>query len=275
MLMNSSIDFLEKKSKEMKLCAINTVLNAGRGHLGGSLSSADILVMLYYSGVMKYNIKDIKDPLRDRFIMSKGHSNNVFHAILADVGFFDKKELENYTKNNSILGGHCDFEVPGIDASTGALGHGLGIASGMALNAKLNNCDYKVFCVIGDGELQEGSMWEALLFSAHHKLNNLIIYLDYNKLSCENFVEENCSLEPIIDKFKSFNYEVFNVVGNNMEDLLLNTSRALSSTIKSPKILICNTTKGLGLMSLENTPKSHHVLPIKGEVEEIRMRLCQ
>ena len=171
------INFIRNKVKQTKLRAFDAVINAGSGHLGGSFSCAEILCTLYYSGLMKYDAKNPKLEDRDRLILSKGHSNNVLHAILADIGCFSNDELDSYTKNGAMLGGHCDNYVPGIEVTTGALGHGLSIACGVALNSKLKEYKYNVFCIIGDGECQEGSIWEALMFASHHKLGNLIIFV--------------------------------------------------------------------------------------------------
>ena len=183
---------------------IETLLHAGRGHLASALSLVEILRVLY-DDFMKYDHGNPRDPDRDRFILSKGHGCLALYAILADKGFFPKSELRNFCARDSILGGHPEYgKIPGVETSTGALGHGLPLGIGFALNAKYEKNEYRTIVVLGDGECQEGSVWEAALSAAQHKLNNLLVIVDYNKLQSAGAVADIAELEPFSDKWRSF-----------------------------------------------------------------------
>src|SRR3989344_5241671 len=173
-----NIDKLNKKAKWVRSKALEMCINAGRGHLGGTFSCTEILVALYYGGILKISPDTIDNRNRDRLIFSKGHAMLALYAILGDLGFFDFKELQNYGKNGTILGDHPDHLIPGIEVSSGSLGHGLGIACGLALSAKMNKSNFKTFAILGDGECNEGSVWEAAMFGHNNRLNNLIVIVD-------------------------------------------------------------------------------------------------
>ena len=178
---------LKEKAKYLRKEAFEMVINAGQGHLGGSLSCTEILVALYYGDILRFDAKNPKWKNRDRFILSKGHAIATFYVALADLGFFPVSELANYSKDNALLGVHCDSRVPGAEIISGSLGHGLGIASGIALSAKLDKKEYMTFVLLGDGECQEGSTWEGAMFASHHNLNKLIAFVDRNRLGSEDF----------------------------------------------------------------------------------------
>lgn len=257
---------LKAKVKYLRRKAFEVVINAGKGHLGGSLSCAEILAVLYYGGILRFDAKNPNWEGRDRFILSKGHAVNTLHVLLADLGFFPDEQLSQFTKDGGILGGHCDNLVPGIEAVGGSLGHGLGIASGMALGFKLNATDYMTFVLMGDGECQEGSVWEAAMFAGHHRLNNLVAFVDRNRLGSEEFTEKNCQLEPFADRWKAFGWDVKSVDGHCIDELLAALKDYRTRKSERPLMIIANTIKGKGIKSLENTPKAHHTLPRGDEV---------
>lgn len=254
---------LVQKAKYIRKRAFDVVLRAGKGHLGGSLSCTELLVALYYGGILNFDPNNHINPDRDRFIMSKGHSNNTLYVVLADLGLIEESDLDCYTQDGSLLGGHCDNHVPGIEIISGSLGHGLGVAAGIALGAKLDRKEYCTYVIIGDGESQEGSIWEAAMFAAHHKLNNLVAITDRNRLGSEDFTENNAGLEPLADKWSAFGWDVTIIQDGHSIDEVMAALSNLKQTEK-PKMFIANTTKGKGISSLENTPQSHHTLP-KGE----------
>lgn len=255
------------KAKYIRKRAFEVVLQAGKGHLGGSLSSTELLVALYYGGILNFDPMNPNHPDRDRFIMSKGHSNNTLYVILADLGLIKESDLDSYTQDGSLLGGHCDIHVPGIEIITGSLGHGLGVAGGIALSAKLDNKGYRTFVIIGDGESQEGSIWEAAMFVAHHKLSNLIAITDRNRLGAEEFTENSAGLEPLADKWSAFGWEVTIIQDGHSIEQVMSALSNLEQTEK-PRMLIAQTIKGRGISSLENTPQAHHTLPKGGFIAQ-------
>lgn len=266
------MDYIDK-CKEIRRESFDMVINAGKGHLGGSFSCVEILVSLYYSGILRFNAKDANWEGRDKFVLSKGHSNNSLYVVLSDVGYYDKSELKNYTKDGSFLGGHCDHRTPGIEIITGSLGHGLGVSCGIAKAHKINNNTNMVFTIIGDGESQEGSVWEASLFASQHNLNNLVVFLDRNRLGSEDFTENTAGLDSVEQKWKSFGWEVKSVDGHNVDDILHALEGCRNRDSDKPLMIVANTTKGKGMYCLENTPPSHHHLPKPEEVEKIREHL--
>jgi transketolase len=226
-------------------------------------------VALYYGKLLKYNSKNNFDEERDRFIISKGHGSISFYPILADLGFFDKSELYNIGKGG-ILGTIPDPIIPGYESVNGSLGHGLGVGSGMAIALKAKQSDSKVVVLMGDGELNEGSVWEAIMFAPQHNLDNLTLIIDNNKVSMLDFSEKIINLNSIKDKFLAFNWEIYEIEdGHNIEDVMTNLNIALNSNNSKPKVVIANTIKGKGVEFLE---KSHlsHILSISGDkVDEI------
>ena len=264
---------LTAKAKEIRQRTLEMVLKAGAGHLGGSFSCAEILVTLYYGNILRYDAANPAWEERDRFILSKGHANNSLYVILADVGFFQADNLENYCRSGCFLGNHCDNTVPGVEVITGSLGHGLGIAAGMALAGKLDGRQHLVFAVIGDGESQEGSIWEAAMFASQHRLSNLIVFLDRNGLGSEDFTENTAGLEPVKDKWLAFGWEVHSVDGHSIDELLAVLADCRSRISDKPIMIIARTVKGKGISFLENTPRSHHTLPVGNEIEIARRDL--
>lgn len=256
---------LKSKVKELKLKAFDRAIICERGHLGGSYSCAEFLIYLYYSGLFKYDALNPKWDKRDYFILSKGHSSNVFHEILYDRKYITEEQLGK-------VSGHCDFEIPGIEATTGSLGHGLGIAAGIALGLKIDDKHNKVICVIGDGELQEGSTWEALHFIKHHELYNLLVVIDLNTLGSEDFTDNTCNHRNLKERLRSMYYNVRYIDGHHIDDISAFMEHWYNSSL-DPSILIMNTIKGKGLITLAGTSKSHHHLPVGEDIGKCRRSL--
>lgn len=256
-LTDIEIKNLEKKAHELRSLCVDTVVWAGSGHIGGSLSAMDILTILYY----KYLNIDPSKPLwedRDRFILSKGHIGVGFAPVLADKGYIDKEQLKEYNHTGSELGMHLDSnKVPGVDASTGSLGHGLPIAVGMALAARINNKNYKTYCLLGDGECDEGSVWEAAMSIAHYKITNLVTIVDRNRCMIDGETENVMSLEPFAKKWEAFGFIVKEVDGHNFTELSEAIEYALAED-KAPVVIIANTIKGCGIDFMEDNYKWHY-----------------
>jgi len=253
---------LQLKSIRYRRDLLRSIFHAGAGHTGGSLSCVDILNVLY-NRVLRVSADRVDDPGRDRYVQSKGHSVEALYVVLADRGFFPKSELETLCRYRSPLVGHPTRKVPGIEMNTGALGHGLSISVGMALAAKLDAASYRVFTLLGDGELAEGSNWEAAMAAAHYKLDNLTAILDHNTLQITGRTRDVCCNEPIDEKFAAFGWSVRHVDGHDFAQL----TEALTSEPLSgqPTIVIANTTKGKGVSFMEDVVKWHHGVP--SEVE--------
>lgn len=249
---------LDQRSKYLRSLVVRSLIGGGRGHMGSAMSLIEMLRVLY-DDIVKFNSSNPLKKDRDRVILSKGHGCLALYAILADKGFFKKKELDNTSKLNSILGGHPEsFKVRGVEASTGALGHGLGIGVGMAIAAKIKKQKQKIFVILGDGEINEGSIWEAALSASKHKLGNLKILLDYNKIQSYGPVKEVLNLEPLKDKWSSFGFDVSELNGHNVKELKANLKKFVNEKKNRPSITICNTIKGKGFYFAENNPKWHH-----------------
>jgi transketolase len=235
-----------------------------RGHVGSALSLVEILRVLY-DDVLRYNAKQPQWPGRDRCLLSKGHGCLALYAILADKGFFPASERDRFCKKDGILGGHPEaHKVPGVEASTGSLGHGLAIGVGMALNARINQANYRVFVVGSDGESQEGSVWEAALCAAKHQLSHLTVLLDYNKQQTYGTIAEVLGLEPIVDKWRSFGFAVTEVNGHSLEELRT-TLKQLPLDLKKPTAIICHTIKGKGIKLCEGNLSWHHKTKVSDE----------
>jgi transketolase len=261
--LDSVVD-LETKAKELRKSIINMIYKAGSGHPGGSLSIIDILTVLYYHE-MKIKPDNPEWFERDRFILSKGHAAPALYAILAAQGYFPSEELSNLRKIGSILQGHPDKnKTPGIDMTTGSLGQGLSIAIGMALAGKLDKADYRVYAVIGDGECQEGQIWEAALAARHYSLDNLTVFLDFNKVQLADYTEKIMSLEPIVDKWKAFGWYTMEIDGHNMGEIIDACSEAREHKGEA-SIIIANTIKGKGISYMENKAAWHGKAPNEEE----------
>lgn len=269
-LTNEEVRQLQAKACEIRKDIINIAFTAGGGHVGGSLSQTDVLVALYYH----YLNIDPTNPLkedRDRFVLSKGHAGLGWAAVLGDRGYFDKDKLKSFNKTGSPFGMHLDhLKVPGCDASTGSLGHGLAIASGMAKGAKMKGQDWKVYCVLGDGELCEGTNWEAAILAGHHKLDNLVGFVDRNKLMIDGATEDITTLEPLDDKFIAFGWHTLRIDGHDMT-AIGDAIETAHKTKGKPTMIICDTIKGKGVKLFED----NHVWHYGGLDSDIRDQACK
>lgn len=257
---------LQIKSVNYRKALLKYIKLAKAGHTGGSLSCTDILNVLY-NDVLNVSPENFHDNNRDRYIQSKGHSVEAFYVVLAEQGFFPEEDLETLCKYKSKYIGHPTRKVNGIEFNTGALGHGMPISAGIAKAAKLDNASYKVFTLIGDGELAEGSNWEAAMMAAHYKLDNLSVILDHNALQITGSNREVCSPYPIDEKFKAFGWDVVEVDGNNIHQLRATLAK-LPTTEGKPTLIIANTVKGKGVSYMEDAKKWHHGVPSDEQYEQ-------
>lgn len=263
---------LQKKANDVRINIIKSVSAAKSGHPGGSLSVADILTVLYFDK-MNIDPKNPKMPNRDRLVLSKGHVAPALYSVLAERGYFEKDELNKLRKFDCMLQGHPDMKsTPGIDMSTGSLGQGLSVANGMALTARLNKKDYKIYVILGDGEVQEGQVWEAAMTSAHYKLDNIIAILDFNGLQIDGSNEEVMNIEPIDQKFLAFGWNVIKIDGHDFNAIGNAIDEAKASNGK-PTIIIAKTIKGKGVSFMENNAGWHGTAPngeqTKDAIEEL------
>ncbi|MZP43031.1 transketolase [Heliobacterium gestii] len=257
---------LQAIAAELRQTVFQTLCKTGGGHIGPSLSIIEILTTLYFGGVLKYDPRNPQDPRRDRFILSKGHASLALYAALAKAGFIDAEELDEYCRPGSRLGGHPNMhEVPGVEASTGALAHGLSFAVGAALAAKLDGTDNRVIALLGDGECQEGAIWEAAMFSAHQRLGQLTAIVDNNKLQAMDRLDNIIAMDPFADKWRAFGWEVLEVDGHDIPALLDALDRAKIDKDGAPKLIVAHTVKGKGISFMEGVPLWHVRMPNEEE----------
>ena len=260
---------LQKTANEVRKGIVTAVHSAKAGHPGGSLSAADVFTYLYFEE-MNIDPKDQKAPNRDRFVLSKGHTAPGLYSTLAHRGYFPVEDLKTLRKLGSYLQGHpCLQHVPGVDMSSGSLGQGISAAVGMALAAKLDNKDYRTFCLCGDGEIQEGQVWEAAMFAGHRKLDNLVVIVDNNGLQIDGKIEDVCSPYPIDKKFEAFNFHVITCDGHAFASLRAAFKEA-RETKGMPTCIITKTVKGKGVSFMENQASWHGTAP-NDEQYEIAM----
>lgn len=262
----SSEKELEQIAIEVRKKLLLNIVKAGGGHTGGSMSSVDILVSLYFE-IMNINPKNPNLENRDRFIMSKGHSVESYHAVLSKRGFFSEELLNTYGDFNSMLAGHPTRKVPGIEVNSGALGHGLSVGVGIAIAAKRSGNPFNVYVLMGDGEHGEGSIMEAAAAAGHYKLDNLVAIIDRNKLQISGYTEDVLSIENLDAKYKACGWEVLSCDGNNMNELV---SALKSCPVKKgkPTFIIANTIKGKGVSFMEGKAVWHHKVPNSEELEQ-------
>ncbi|NLB52345.1 MAG: transketolase [Syntrophomonadaceae bacterium] len=263
---NDSIALVNEKALIIRESIIKMLGESGSGHTGGSLSAADIMACLYF-WELNIDPKDPKAAGRDRFVLSKGHAAPVLYATLAEKGFFPDEYLSRLRKLGSPLQGHPDMnKLSGVEASTGSLGQGISWSVGMALAEKMDKTGYRVYALLGDGELQEGMVWEAVMAAGHYHLDNLVAIVDNNSLQIDGRVEKVMGVQPIADKFKAFNWEVLSIDGHNVEQIMAALEKARS--IKNrPTVIVAKTLKGKGCSFMEDKAEWHGVAPKKDEVE--------
>ena len=267
------ISFLKEKAKGIRKSIVSMIAEAKSGHPGGSLSATDILTALYFSE-MNIDPANPKMEGRDRFVLSKGHAAPAIYATLAEKGYFSKDELMTLRKFGSRLQGHPDMKkLPGIEISTGSLGQGLSVANGMALNAKMFNENYRTYAILGDGEIQEGQIWEAAMTAAHYKLNNLCAFLDNNNLQIDGNVSEIMGVEPLDKKWEAFGWNVIKIDGHDFEQILSALDKARECKDK-PTMVIAKTIKGKGVSFMENVCGFHGVAPTLEELERALAELA-
>ncbi|HIC09114.1 MAG TPA: transketolase [Aquificales bacterium] len=258
-----SIEELKELARQVRIETIKSIYLAGSGHPGGSLSITDILVALYFGGYVNVDPQNPYKPDRDRVILSKGHAAPSFYAVLALKGFFDKELLYTLRKLGSPLQGHVSRKhTPGVEASTGSLGQGLSIALGMALKRRLDNLNYKVFCLLSDGELQEGMTWEAVMTAKHFNAKGLIAIIDNNNIQLDDFVTKvNSGIYPIEDKFKASGWHTITIDGHDFSQILKALDEAVKISEEKPVAIRAITVKGKGVSYMENTPAWHGKAP--------------
>lgn len=262
MVEETKVAFLAEKANQIRQDVLEMVYRAKTGHTGSDWSCADILVTLYY-GVMNYQVENPAWPERDRYIQSKGHAVESLWAILADRGFITQDELKTFSQFGTRLIGHPNNKVPGIEMNTGSLGHGLGVATGIALAAKLDGKSYQTYTLMGDGELAEGSLWEAAMAAAHYHLDNLTAVIDRNGLQITGPSESVMGVEPLAEKWRAFGWQVLEVNGNSVAELM--QAFTFPHEVGKPKMIIAHTTKGKGVSIAENVPAWHHHVPTAEE----------
>jgi transketolase len=255
--LKSSIQTLDSRSLYLRRLVVEALEGGGRGHVGPSMSLIEILRVLY-DDFLQVRPQEPLWEKRDRLVLSKGHGCLALYAVLADKGFFPVEELRTFSHEESILGGHPERGlIPGVEASTGALGHGFPIAVGIALAARIRGAGHRVVVVTGDGELDEGSMWEAALYASKHRLANLTVFVDYNKMQCYGDITQVVDLEPLADKWRSFGFEAVELDGHNVSELGRLIAR-LPLHPERPAVVICHTVKGKGLPFAEGNPGWHY-----------------
>lgn len=257
---NTDIKQLKQIANDIRIDIIEQVYNAKSGHPGGALSIADILAVLYFNQ-MNIDPKKPDSNLRDRLVLSKGHASAALYAVLAERGYLAKGELRTFRKLGSKLQGHPDMEkIPGIDMSTGSLGQGLSVANGMAIASKMDGLGCRVYCILGDGEIEEGQIWEAAMASNKYKLDNLCVIVDNNNLQIDGTIEEVMSSYPIEEKFRSFGFQIININGHDIEEII--KAFDVAKNIKEkPTCIIAKTIKGKGISFMENQVGWHGKAP--------------
>jgi len=265
-MVKEKINELKKRANEIRKESLVMVYHAQSGHLGGSLSEADILAALYFYK-LRLNPKKPDWEDRDRFVLSKGHACPAYYAALAIKGFFNKKELESYRKINGLLQGHPELKIPGVDYAGGSLGQGIPVANGMALACKLDKKDYKVYVLIGDGEAQEGVVWEASMSAAFYKLDNLIYILDKNQVQQTGTTKEIMDIGNATEKWRAFGFDVIEINGHDIEQIINALDKA-DNVKGKPTMIIANTIKGKGVSFMELNPKFHGKAPNDKEFKQ-------
>lgn len=271
--MKEKITKLEQKAYEIRKSTLEMCIKAKTGHVTSCMSCIDVLVSLYYGGVMQHDPENPDWPERDRLFISKGQASPALYTTLADCGYFDKADLELFAQKGGKFGVHLQDSVPGVEITCGSLGHGFGIAAGVALGAKINRELYMVFAILGDGECYEGSIWETAMFASHNELNNMVIFVDRNALCVTDFTENLVALEPFEDKWLSFGWDVARINGNCFEEILEAVTDIRSRRSKRPLVIIADTIKGNGIDFMSNVPLWHGIAPKGNDAKKAILEL--
>lgn len=265
-----TVSELKKKSFLLRKTILDMCTRAKTGHVTSSFSSIEILVALYFGGVMRFDPKNPGWKDRDRFILSKGQASPALYAVLAECGFFPRKDLLKFAQKGGKFGVHLQCDVPGVEITSGSLGHGFGVAAGMALGAQMNKEKYMVFTLLGDGECYEGSIWETAMFASHNRLNNLVAIIDRNYICATDFTENLIALEPFEEKFAAFGWDVIRLDGHSIGDIIEAIKPVRSRLSARPMVIIADTVKGKGVPSISDDPYWHGHAP-KGD----KARACK
>ena len=257
-----SVKFLKSKAAQNRIDILNTVMMAKKGHIGGTYSCIDILTALYYC-IMNYDINNPNDPMRDRLIVGKGHACLGVYNILADLGFIDSRLLKDYGSNGSYLGAQLDMKIPGVETNTGSLGHAIGIGAGLALASDMDNKNFRTYVLVGDGECDEGSIWESAMFAGQNQIKNLFIIVDRNRQSVTGHMSEEDEVASLEQKFVGCGIKTITINGHNFTELLA----ALSRDYDGPVVIVADTIKGKGVSFMESGIKWHHSIPGQQQYE--------
>ena len=269
--MITSVKELENVARNIRANIVECIASLGVGHIGGCLSIADVLAVLYGKH-MRYDPKNPKAEGRDRLVCSKGHAGPAIYSALAEFGFFPKEELYTLNRGGTKLPSHCDMnKTPGADMTAGSLGQGLSCALGAAIGSKLKGDGATIYAIIGDGESQEGQIWEAAMYAGSHKLDNLIVFTDYNKMQLDGTTADICDLNPLADKWRAFNFAVWDIPGNDVAEIdkAITEAKAVSG---KPKMIILNTVKGKGVSFVEEAKVGSHSMNISAEQRDIALK---
>jgi transketolase len=262
---------LSETAKHVRIHALESVVKVGRGHLGGAFSCIEILVALYYSGFLKIDPSNPRAQNRDYFLMGKGHACISLYPILADLGFIGEAELETYGKNGGLLGGQLDVNLPGVEYNTGSLGHVLGICAGIAKGLTMSGQDNRAIALVGDAEMEEGAIWEAIFFAAEHGLSNLACIIDRNKLSVTRMIDDEILFKNFADKIRFMGWDCHVINGHDFTELFAVFEKI--ETADKPTMVLANTIKGKGVSFMENELKWHHSVPSEKEVHAAQLEL--
>jgi len=273
MTKTSNVQELQAIAKKTRREIIEMITAAKSGHPGGSLSAVEILVTLFFDA-MRHDPANPKWPDRDRFLLSKGHAAPVLYSVMAQCGYTPEDQLKDLRKLGSIYQGHPDVRfIPALEGSTGSLGQGLSLGIGMGLSARLDGRPYKTYVVLGDGEIQEGQIWEATMFASYHKVDNVCAIVDYNRIQLDGFVKDILDLEPLRDKWLSFGWNVIEVDGHNI-GALQKAYADFGTTRSKPTVILAHTIKGKGVSFMENNPKFHGMAPTDDEAKKALQELA-
>ena len=269
------IHFLKNKVQYIREQVLDMCVKARTGHVTSSFSCAELLVALYYGGILRYDPANPNWEGRDRLVLSKGQASVILYPILGDLGFFPEKELKRFNQEDGMFGVHLQYDVPGVELTVGSLGHGFGVAAGMALAAKLNKERHMVFALLGDGECYEGSIWETAMFANHYRLNNLFVIIDRNWMCATEFTEDTVELNPMDKKWRAFGWDVININGHSFEEIFsaFNGFRSKKST--KPLAVIADTIKGKGAECICWEPLWHGIAPHGRDADLAKSQLCE